>query len=109
MGYIRHDAIIVTTWNKDRLQLAHQFAKDVELPVSEIVEGWTNGYCSFLIAPDGSKEGWDDSNKGDEARIKLIEWIRANPSLYFDWVHVSYGGDNKDDCEIMDHAKNDVG
>ncbi len=36
-----------------------------------------NGYLSFFVAPDGSKEGWSESQNGDEAREKLTLWLDA--------------------------------
>lgn len=106
MGTIRHDAIIVTTWNEDHLKQARTCAINLDLPVTEPVESFVNGYWSFLIAPDGSKEEWDASKKADKARAGWIEWARSS-KLYLDWIHVSYGGDYKDLRKIEDWAGDD--
>lgn len=109
MGYIRHDAIIITCWDMDRLRPVHEFAKSLNLPVTDIVEGRVNGYCTFLVAPDGSKEGWSESDEGDKARTALIAWLREHRSEYWpDWIHVSYGGDDPERCSIVDYTTNDV-
>lgn len=76
-------------------------AIELELPVSEVVESPVNGYQSFLIAPDGSKEGWADSDKGEAAREAWTMWARSS-RLYLDWVHINYGGDDNERCEIVD-------
>lgn len=110
MGYMRHHAIVVTSWKHELLEEAH--AKAVELgardpevvgsrlwQVSEITPESTNGYRSFFVAPDGSKEGWDTSDQGDTNRTALIEWL-GDKNGYVDWVDVSYGGDDYDQAIV---------
>lgn len=75
MGYIRHHAIIVTRWSHDSLVDAQKKAIELGHAVSAIVRSVINGYESFLIAPDGSKEGWSESDDGDARRDKFIEWL----------------------------------
>jgi len=104
MGYIRHDAIVVTTWQREDLTKAYQKAEELGLPISRIVESPLNGYASFLIAPDGSKEEWKDSEKGEEARQAWKEWARKEGGLFIDWVHVNYGGDEPDHLSIVDYG-----
>lgn len=95
MGYMRHHAIIVTTkyGGREAIVPAHLKAIDLFDPrqVSEIAEAPVNGYYSFCIFPDGSKEGWDDSDTGDRARDAMVEWL-VGQSL--DWVEVQYADDN---------------
>jgi|SRR5579875_2244071 len=80
MGYIRHNAIIVTADGyqnaQEKLKLTHK--KAVELfdnLVSPVITGKANGYQSFFIAPDGSKEGWDLSNEYDEKRKQFADFV----------------------------------
>ena len=51
------------------------------------------------MLPDGSKEGWWDSQEGDDAREQIIEILKANDC---EWVMLSYGGDDPEDAEILD-------
>jgi hypothetical protein len=51
-----------------------------------------NGYRSILICPDGSKEGWADSEQGDARRAALRTRLVAEESL--EWCEVSYGHDD---------------
>ena len=74
--------------------------------VSPMVESLINNFCSFFIAPDGSKEGYDASEDGDRIRelvIELIETEKAldgqNPIRY---VEVFYGDDNNE-AKILNH------
>lgn len=98
MGYMVHHAIIVTTDFAD-IDAAHRKASELlgDL-VSGVVHSGVNDCRSFFIAPDGSKEGWNESDKGEEARHKFINWLAAqtyqdggNP---FRWVLVQYGDDS---------------
>lgn len=104
MGYIRHHAIVVTgsRWTIDvgpnhDIEDAHQAAVEAGCPVSPIVDGRTNSYASFLVAPDGSKEGWDTSDEGDRARDRFIAWLRENGAGgYFSWAEVVLGSDDSE-------------
>jgi hypothetical protein len=102
MGYIRHDAIVVTGEDYESrayMTEAHAKAQGVFAGSNVYVSGLTpvavNGSQSFLIAPDGSKEGWSNSDEGDERRAAYIEWLLANDTLV-DWVAVNFGGDDAD-------------
>lgn len=110
---MRHHTIVVTSWKLELLQEAH--AKAVELgardpevvgsrlwQVSELTPESTNGYQSFFVAPDGSKEGWDTSDRGDRSRAILTDWLDEQAG-YLDWVEVSYGGDDYD-CATVERC-----
>lgn len=78
MGYIRHHAIIVSSYHDKYIKPVHEKAVEIfGTEVSGIVESGINGYCSFFVAPDGSKEGWADSDKGDERRNLFIDHIES--------------------------------
>ena len=53
---------------------------------------WQGDHCSL---PDGSKEGWDTSNQGDDLRQRFIEELAKDNfndgSSPWDWVEVGYG------------------
>lgn len=59
--------------------------------VTPIVLSSHNGYCSFAILPDGSKEGWDASDQIDTIRENAIRHAR---SMGIDCVFVMFGGDD---------------
>lgn len=95
MGYMVHHAIIVTSWDRDALEAAHRIAVRIACClVSDICEGVTNGEDSFFVAPDGSKEGWNESKQGDVARDEIITWLAKDCRLC--WAEVQYGDDNGD-------------
>jgi len=100
MGYIRHHAIIVTSWSDKHIE--HAYSQAVEIfgeAVSPIVNSKHNDYGSFFIAPDGSKEGWEESDEGDDLRERFVEWLNHHRyddgSSPFDWAEIQYGDDDK--------------
>ena len=105
MGYIRHHAIVVTS-NEEGIKKSHTKAKEIFPNVSNIMKDGINGYQSFFIPPDGSKEGWPSSHKGDQRRKEYVQWI--NEQAYDDgsnqisFAHFYYG-DDEEQCEIEDH------
>jgi hypothetical protein len=115
MGYLRPTAIIVGASYGDPpwIEVAHNKAYDIFAQhgftqlVSEIVDGVSNGEQSFLVAWDGSKEGWESSDRGDEARSEFVAWLREQAyedgSSPLDWVEVQYGGDDRE-AVVISHS-----
>lgn len=103
MGYICHHAIIVTGWSEEAINAAHAEAERIFFSVSDILPGYVNGYHTFLIPPDGSKEGWAESDQGDVRRGEFIGWLNRqrdaeDGSSPLAWAEVQYGdgdGDNR--------------
>lgn len=95
MGYIRHHAIVVTGFD-ECLDRAHKGAvKILGSLVSEIIKSRMNGYRSFFVAPDGSKEGWNDSEVGDSQRDDFILWLKGQKEMWVCWTEVQYGDDEQ--------------
>jgi len=107
MGYIKHDAIIVTSWDGDLLQEAAKKAQQCGLRIIGPSGEAFNGYKSMLVCPDGSKEGWTESDEGDSKRADFIEYLNSirhkDNSSPLEWVAVSYGSDDWD-AKITAHA-----
>src|SRR5215213_3203028 len=104
MGYIRHHSIIVTAGNPKDINRAHKAANTIlntvfaehpfgpgEGMLSPILTSLVNGYRSFFIAPDGSKEGWSTSELGDKARELIIKKLKK---IGVDYIEVYYGDDD---------------
>lgn len=108
MGYVRHDAILVTDYGYDR-------APDVEAFRDSLPEDWRalvvgpieaviNRYVTYAFLPDGSKEGWDDSNAGDEYRRQFLELFSkrySDGSSPYEIVSVRYGNDREFEPEVI--------
>jgi hypothetical protein len=107
MGYMRHHAIVISGWQDAHLIRARAHALTIfrEEMVSEVLGPVTNGVATFLIGPDGSKEGWDTSDNGDDGRSRMKSWLRCElgEGAYLDWVEVQYGDDDGD-TRIVDHS-----
>lgn len=96
MSTYYHDAIVVVgieAYEDEDTQdtvIAHGIAKVLGLIVTEIVGTQGEIYSSFMICPDGSKEGSDRSQEHDRLRDS---WKLAVTGLLLDWCHVRLGGD----------------
>lgn len=94
MGIMNHNVIIATTFSAEK---AAGFWAWVEANLSDreqelIAEAgsWVNGYQTFMVAPDGSKEGWAASDEGDALRERIIARLKED-SGYWEWVEVGFG------------------
>lgn len=98
MGYMRHHAICITSCSADYINAAKEEAERLGCTVAGPTPKAINGYRSIFVAPDGSKEGWDDSAEGDRRRAELIDWLHgqafSDGSSMLDWVEVQYGDDD---------------
>ena len=112
MGHMRHHTIVVSGHSIESINLAREVArvifgeKEFGDMVSDIVNPSTNDYMHFFIAPDGSKEGWNTSTKGDEAREQFKLWIneKYRKGHYLSFVECFYADDDGK-SEIVDHSK----
>lgn len=103
MGYMKHNTIVVTSFDEKEILVAHACAKELfnkTTPtyhdmsiVSEVITSTINGYYSFFVAPDGSKEGWEDSNLFDTNRRSFIKFLEENASNC-DFLDAAFGGDD---------------
>jgi hypothetical protein len=106
MGYIRHHAIMITGWQEEAVQAAADHAKALGMTVLGPSDQVVNGYRHVFICPDGSKEGWEASDRGDEARDAMVAWLKdgAIHDRWLSWVEVNYGGDDDERCVIVRHS-----
>jgi hypothetical protein len=107
MGTVIFHTIVVTADHHD-IEPIHQRAREIferrgepiepqQAPlVSAITPSLYNGWASFFIAPDGSKEGWEPSIAVDEMRDKFIEYLirlRVTDEVWVHWVEALFGCD----------------
>ena len=110
MGTIKHNAIIVTGWDKTNMNTIRKKAKEIfkkhfenvqkgNKLVSNLVPSLMNEDFSFFIAPDGSKEGWQTSNNGDSAREEFIDYLSGQKRC--NYIEIYFGGDFQETPEIL--------
>lgn len=90
MGDIQHHAIIVTSDFKN-VEEAREKAMEIFAgccEVSPVSKPAINGFKSFCVFPDGSKEGWADSNEANDRRASFTLWLKEH---CYEWVLVTYG------------------
>lgn len=88
MGTIHHNFVIaVGYYNSERHNAAFErvkaeatrlgqrdvFPNDFSNLLVGPIEGITNGYVTYFMAPDGSKEWWETSEIGNEVRDFFID------------------------------------
>lgn len=109
MGYIRHHAIIVTTFSEEMARETHDKACEVfgSVNLPPIIYSNVNGYSTIFIPPDGSKEGWPPSDLGDFNRAKFLDWVISkryeDGSSSLSWAEIQYG-DDEDMNYITSHS-----
>lgn len=107
MGYMRHDAIVVTSWKSEAIEEAAAKARECGLEVIGPSGVVTNGIRTLLVCPDGSKEGWDESDKFDGKRAKFLEYLNGvryeDSSSCLSWVALAYGSDDSE-AVVTAHA-----
>lgn len=97
MSTICHHAIVVTSHDEKLIKKARRKANACYLPTTNIVGPLTNGFRSFCIVPDGSKEYWPESDKCDENRDLWKQWADTQKyedgSTSLEWVEITFGED----------------
>jgi len=99
MGYMCHHHIVVISFHEKDIKKAHARAKDkCGDVVTEILMTPINGYRFFMVGPDGSKEGWSASDKGDKSRENFVDWLNnqayKDGSNSFSWIYVKHAGED---------------
>lgn len=97
MSYMSHNAIIVTSQDTNGLQQAANKAIELGLQILGPSVPQINNVSTILICPDGSKEGWAESNAGDLKRAKFRNWLEwqhyDDNSTIFEWVEIAYNNE----------------
>lgn len=118
VGYERHNAIIVTgpmkaygIPEKAMEEVRNEVFRIAELEglgqlVSGVIPGSSNCMGTFILVPDGSKEGWDASDKGDLTRDRVISYLDtlrySDGSTSFSFVEVQFGDDDLETKVVRD-------
>lgn len=97
MGYMRDHAIVVIGTYGDHIDRAHTEASRIFPWVSPVSPKALNGSQSFFVPPDGSKEGWPESDEGDSRRGEFGRWLAdqryEDGSSPLKWIEVRVSDD----------------
>lgn len=95
MGYMKHEAVIVTmSQDLDGHPDLAAFTSSMPPKYQQLIRGpfpgIVNNYVTWIFVPDGSKEHWEESDDSDLWRDRFIGlWPNDKVSM----VHVTFGGD----------------
>jgi hypothetical protein len=94
MGTIAHDAVVAVTWDPEAYAKIQAFITTVPTPFNQLFacrRTVFNAYFCVVMMLDGSKQGWEESDKGDAIRAEFIALCRSVGHV--EAVHVRFGGD----------------
>lgn len=99
MGIINHNAVIATTQiNNKYVELQNWVINDCTPEQQKMFlfgPMTINGTQTVTLVPDGSKEGWSESEIGDALRQSLIDRLEQDKyddgSSPWKWIEVGYG------------------
>jgi hypothetical protein len=98
MGVMNHNCIVATTSNDEKADELQKWIKGLNREEQQLfvrAGSWVNQYFTFMLVPDGSKEGWEESHRGDFLRNRLIERLNEDNhedgSSPWDWVELGFG------------------
>lgn len=107
MGYMLHHTIVVTSHNDKLIQDAADQARKLGCAVLGPSAPLINGFASMMVCPDGSKEGWAESHRGDRQRAEFIAYLNSkrydDGSTSLEWAEISYGSDDET-AAVENHA-----
>lgn len=96
MGTINHNAIVATTWSEGVYQGVLDWLRENEIGNHFIAfTSKTLQTFSIVQPPDGSKEGWGESEAGNALRDRFVARMKEDeyedgPSPW-SWVEVGFG------------------
>lgn len=102
MGYDMHHVIVVVG-GANATKRAHARAFELAMCPTPIVASPWNSYMSFMVPPDGSKEGWKESDEGDARRAEFKAWLRSQEEPP-NWAEMIVGSSNRNDTRVVAHS-----
>ena len=98
MGVENNECVIATTWNDEAVETIQKWILSLskeEQSLFAILPSLVNGKQTIVLAPDGSKKGWETAKQGEKLRNRFITRLEGlnyeDNSGPFYWVEVGYG------------------
>ena len=106
MSWTKHNIITITSFSEDDLNKAIigadlVFSKGM---ITKPLMSPTNGFYTFMIGPDGSKEGWPESDEGDAQRKQYLNWLREK-NLMIHACHISFDDNPETGALVEDYIR----
>ena len=94
MGSYHHHAIVLTAPTAEWLApvVARARAAGLGDLMTPVLVAPLNHHASFFIGPDGSYEGWTESDVADMRRAEFLDALAGMEGI--SWALVSYGDDH---------------
>lgn len=98
MGIIHHHAVVATVNIQENIVKVNDWI--FSLPPEKCkrfcdAPAPMNGYHTFVLTPDGSKEGCAESDAGDQLRAEFISFLESfayeDGSSNVSWIEVGFG------------------
>ena len=97
MGVENHNAVIATTSDPVLVEKMRYWIADLEELSERFLVGpkIMNGCITIVLVPDGSKEGWHESDESDALRMAFIKRIKEDDyedgSSPWRWLEIGFG------------------
>lgn len=105
MGTMHHHAVIATTWDATEMKRIRDWVGKITFPKHAhfkhprqlflFGDGLVNGEQTVVMIPDGSKEGWPESDDCNALRAEFITELQRSDyedgSSPWCWVEVGFG------------------
>lgn len=95
MGMMQHHSIVAVNWDPAEFEALQKWIPESEREFFLVGEPQRNGYRTVCLISDGSKEGWETSDRGDERRALFVEWMNSREysdmSMSWKYIEVSFG------------------
>lgn len=90
MSVTQHHVVVATTsnegWVKDLKDWISKQPPDLRTLCTSPFPSLVNGYWTVIMIPDGSNEGWPQSEAGNYLRSRFIDQLKG-----WDWIEIGYG------------------
>jgi hypothetical protein len=94
MGVIQHNAILATAWSEECFLSARDWIGTLDEGERQMffsMHSPVNSFWTVVLTPDGSKEGWPESEQGDALRDAFIAFLSTSDTGCWQWIEVGYG------------------
>jgi hypothetical protein len=98
MGVENNECIIATTWDEQSVNHIKKWIKtlsDDEKSLFCFIPALVNHKTTIILAPDGSKKGWDIADRIEQLRDSFYNLLKSfnyeDGSNPFDFIEVGFG------------------